>query len=354
MDLVVQFFRKESTKKILSFVLLIVIIYAFRQLLNVFLLTFLFTYIVYNLQNGIKRRLGRYVKINEVVLTIILYVIFFVVLSLMISIYIPKVIFQCTDIFKELLNFDFEKFGNNILDNISPRVQAYIQPLSSQVDLKGFSKDGINILSKLITHVGKVSLNVLFALILSLFFMLEREKVRSFARKFKESKLSWFYKYINQFGKSFVNSFGKVIQAQIMIAAVNSILSIAGLWILGFPQLLGLGVMIFTLSLIPVAGVIISLFPLSIIAFNIGGINKIVYVLIMIAALHALESYVLNPKFMSDKTKLPIFFVFVILMVSEHFMGVWGLIIGLPLFIFILDLLNVRYNDEEEETLVDK
>jgi len=352
MDLVVQFFRKESTKKILSFILLIVIIYAFRPLLNVFLLTFLFTYIVYNLQNGIKRRLGRYVKINELVLTIILYVIFFVILSLMISIYIPKVIFQCKDIFEELLKFDLESFSNNFLNNFSPKVKAYIEPLYSQVDLSGLSKDGLNILTKFLSHIGKVSLNVLFALILSLFFMLEMEKVKNFTRKFKESKLSWFYKYINQFGKSFVNSFGKVIQAQIMIAAVNSVLSIIGLKILGFPQLLGLGVMIFILSLIPVAGVIISLFPLSIIAFNIGGVNKIVWVLIMIAALHALESYVLNPKFMSDKTKLPIFFVFVILMVSEHFMGVWGLIIGLPLFIFILDLLNVNYNDEEE--LVEK
>ena len=349
MDLVIQLIKRETTKKFLSFALLIVLIYAFRPLLNVFLLTFLFTYIVYTLQSSINRHIGKYFKLNEVVLTVILYVIVFVIISLAISIYIPKVILQCKDILAEFLKFDLDNFTTNVLDNFNPRLREYIEPLIGEVDIQGVSKDGLNILSKAVTHIGKVSLNVLFALILSLFFMLEREKVKSFARKFKESKISWFYKYINQFGKSFVNSFGKVIQAQILIAATNSILSLIGLYFLKFPQLLGLGVMIFILSLIPVAGVIISLFPLSIIAFNIGGIKMIVYVLIMIAILHALESYVLNPKFMSDKTKLPIFFVFVILMISEHFLGVWGLIIGLPLFIFILDLLNVRYDEEEKE-----
>ena len=349
MDFVVQFVKRESTKKFLSFILLIILLYAFRTLLNVFLLTFLFTYIVYNLQNSINRHLGKYIKIHEVVLTIILYVIFFVIISLAISIYIPKVILQCKDILFELLKFDLDSFTTNVLDNFNPRLREYIEPLIGEIDIQGISKNGLNILSKFVTHIGKVSLNVLFALILSLFFMLEREKVKNFARNFKESKISWFYKCINQFGKSFVNSFGKVIQAQIMIAATNSILSIIGLWFLHFPQLLGLGVLIFILSLIPVAGVIISLFPLSIIAFNIGGISKVVWVLVMIAVLHGIESYVLNPKFMSDKTKLPIFFVFVILMVSEHFIGVWGLIIGLPLFIFILDLLNVRYDDDNEE-----
>ncbi|WP_144540797.1 AI-2E family transporter, partial [Bacillus subtilis] len=75
--------------------------------------------------------------------------------------------------------------------------------------------------------------------------------------------------------------------------------------ILGFPQLLGLALMIFLLGLIPVAGVIISLFPLCMIAYNIGGIMYVVYILVIVTVIHALESYVLNPKFMSQKTNLP-------------------------------------------------
>ena len=101
--------------------------------------------------------------------------------------------------------------------------------------------------------------------------------------------------------------------------------------------------MIFLFSLVPIAGVILSLIPLALIAFKIGGVIKVVDVVIIVVVLHSLESYVLNPKFMSDKTDLPVFLVFIILIVSEHFMGLWGLLIGIPLFIFALDLLKIKY-----------
>ena len=89
-------------------------------------------------------------------------------------------------------------------------------------------------------------------------------------------------------------------RSTILIAVVNCVLSVIALWILGFPQLLGLALMIFLLGLIPVAGVIISLFPLCMIAYNIGGIMYVVYILVIVTVIHALESYVLNPKFMSQ------------------------------------------------------
>ncbi len=66
--------------------------------------------------------------------------------------------------------------------------------------------------------------------------------------------------------------------------------------------------MIFILSLVPVAfGVIISCIPLSFIAYSQGGLNDVIYILALITIVHLFESYVLNPKFMSSKTELPIF-----------------------------------------------
>ena len=72
---------------------------------------------------------------------------------------------------------------------------------------------------------------------------------------------------------------------------------------------------------------------------------QVVYVLIMIALLHAFEAYILNPKLMSDKTKLPIFYTLSILIVSEHLAGVLGLIVGIPVFMFILDVMEVPYGN---------
>ena len=63
--------------------------------------------------------------------------------------------------------------------------------------------------------------------------------------------------------------------------------------------------------------------------------------MVTIAIIHAGEAYVLNPKFMSSKTDLPVFYTFVVLIFSQQFFGVWGLIIGIPVFVFLLDVLEV-------------
>ena len=145
-----------------------------------------------------------------------------------------------------------------------------------------------------------------------------------------------------------------MIEAQFIIAVVNTVLTIISLWIMDFPQLFGLGIMIFFLGLIPVAGVIISLVPLSLIAYTVGGFVQVLYILIIIVIIHAIEAYILNPKLMSSKTDLPIFYTFIVLIFSEHFFGVWGLIIGIPIFAFLLDVLEVTNTDENKKRKIIK
>jgi len=69
--------------------------------------------------------------------------------------------------------------------------------------------------------------------------------------------------------------------------------------------------------------------------------------------LHAIEAYFLNPKLMSAKTDLPIFYTFMVILFSEHFLGVWGLIIGIPLFMFLLDILGVTSSEESKQKMDD-
>jgi predicted PurR-regulated permease PerM len=45
---------------------------------------------------------------------------------------------------------------------------------------------------------------------------------------------------------------------------------------------------------------------------------------------------------MAIEIRIRIFIIFIILIIFEHFMGVWGLLLGLPLFMFLLDILGIR------------
>ncbi|PRR80827.1 pheromone autoinducer 2 transporter [Clostridium liquoris] len=330
--------KKDFTKRILVFLTIVLFFYLLRDFLDLILLTFLLTYLIYSLQHFIVMKINNHIHINEKFVTILLYLFLLTAFSLFIYKYVPIIINQSVDILKEFSEFKTNTKKYNI--------EQYLTPIFKQINIDAYLKSSTNFLIKFATNIGKWGFNIVIAFVLSTFFMLEKKEIGKFLDRFKDSKLKGFYEYTKYFGINFLNSFGKVIQAQILISIINTTLSVITLSILNFPQLLSLGLMVFLFGLIPVAGAIMSFIPLSIIAFNIGGFPKVLSIAVMVGMLHALESYVLNPKLMSAKTHLPVFVVFLVLIISEHFLGVWGLLIGIPLFIFLLDLLSISANDK--------
>ena len=343
MQTIKQLFQKESVIKILLLASLVLLAYLIRSILNLILLTFMIAYLMNSLQTLLVRKINKVIKVNPTIIIIIIYMFMTITIVLLAVKYIPLAISQSLLILNKLGYIHFSKNTKGVMQ--------YLTPLFDQIDIASYAKTGIQSIMIFITDFGKWSLDFFIAIILSLVFVLEKDDVLSFMYKFKNSKVSVAYNYLSYFGKNFLNSFGKVIQAQILIAISNTTLSVIGLTIMGFPGLLALAFMMFILSLVPVAGMFISLIPLCLIAFKIGGLIKVIFVIIMIFIIHAIESYVLNPKFMSDATNIPIFFTFVILVVSEHFLGIWGLLFGIPIFMFLLDLIGVDLNKKRFKRL---
>ncbi|KFN09367.1 AI-2E family transporter [Bacillus pseudomycoides] len=335
-------FQSKGFQRLLVLLLLALILYGLQSMFNLILITFILTYLMDRFQKFISRKLDHFMPINRKIIISLLYVMLVGGITVTLVKYLPVLTVQISQ-----LIYQFNVFFKNPPDN--EIIKAAINAIN-HMELSKYIGQGVDILYKSIANVGKFGLQFFLSLILSLFFLLEKARIVAFTAKFKESRLAVFYNEIEYFGKKFARSFGKVIEAQFLIAIVNCVLSVIALWILGFPQLLGLALMIFLLGLIPVAGVIISLVPLCMIAYNIGSITYVVYILIIVAVIHALESYVLNPKFMSQKTNLPIFYTFMVLTFSEHFLGVCGLIIGIPIFVFLLDVLDVTSDEIEKDS----
>jgi len=328
-----NFFHSESFRKILALLLLLGIIISLKPMMNLLLLTFMFSFILYGIQNYLFHKIIKLIPVNRTAITYTIFTILASAIVFFVYKYVPILTKQLIFIGNQLSNFDINSYENAISPQIREAISSNIQ---------SYIVGGGTYLIHSVTNIWKFSLNIFIALILSLFLILEKDKTINFLNRFEDSNLGFIYIYYKKLAKNFVNSFAKVMEAQILISFINSIVSAIVLSILGFHQVIGLGFMIFALGLIPVAGVLISLIPLSIIAFKLGGVIKVLYILGMIVALHALETYFLNPKLMSMKTKLPVVFTLVILIMSEHFMGVWGLLFGIPLFLFSLDLIEVK------------
>lgn len=327
-----RFIDNVPLRRFVVLALLIWVLYLMRGMLSAILLTFIFTYIVVHWVRFVQRWIPRLPSLLVVLAT---YVVLIAAVYFAVTKYLPLLITQIVKMVNSVLKFYQSQDGSWLIKQLNHYISA--KTVTAQV------KHGINLAFSTLTSLTKMAVTFFMSFILSFFYTIELKQMYSFSRLFLTSDLfSWLFEDIYYFGKKFVNTFGVVLEAQFFIALCNTALTTICLMFMHMPQILALALMVFIFSLVPVAGVIISLIPLSMVGYSVGGIRDVIYIIIMIIAIHALESYVLNPKFMSSRTELPIFYTFVVLLVSEKLFGTWGLIVGVPIFTFLLDIMGVK------------
>ncbi|WP_058304269.1 AI-2E family transporter [Gorillibacterium timonense] len=330
MEAIQKFFAHPIVKRITFVLLACLLLYSVRHLLNLLLLLFVVTFVMGRLQNFVVRKLNRFFPVSNTLVTVLLYILLVAGLLSAIFNYVPRIVGQVADLINNITRF----LDNSQNDETLQKLNTLLEKINYEAYL-----------GNVVTYIkllGKWLEIILMVIILSFFYLLQKHSISAFTEKFRTSKISWLYGEFEYYGRKFVASFGKVIEVQLLIAVFNTILTMIGLILLGFPYLVALSALVFLLSLIPVAGVVISFIPIGIIGYQIGGYPTVIWAVVMILVIHALETYFLNPRLYAHKTKLPMFYTFIVLIISQHYMGIWGLIIGIPIFMFLLDLLDVN------------
>ena len=129
---------------------------------------------------------------------------------------------------------------------------------------------------------------------------------------------------------------GRSIQAQALIALVNTALTATGLAFLGVPSLTVLSLIVFVCGFIPVLGTFISTTPIVLVALNAGGLEKAAAVVVLVSVVHLIEAYLLNPQIFGRHLNLNPVLVLIILFVGYHAFGIWGMVLGVPVTLYVL------------------
>ena len=120
-----------------------------------------------------------------------------------------------------------------------------------------------------------------------------------------------------------------VVRGQLVICLVNGVLSAIGFAIVGLKYWPVLALIATVLSLIPIFGSIISSIPAVFFGLT-QSFGTGVFVLVWIIGIHQLEANLLNPKIMGDAAKIHPLLVVLSLLVGEHFFGVVGALLAVP------------------------
>jgi predicted PurR-regulated permease PerM len=139
-----------------------------------------------------------------------------------------------------------------------------------------------------------------------------------------------------------------VVRGQLAIMLVNGTLTLIGLLVLKVPFAFALAFLATILYVVPIFGTFLSSVPIVLLALTSGGPSRGLLALAWIAGIHALESYVLNPKIMGDAARIHPVLILLALVVGERNAGIAGALLAVPVMSVIVAVFRFLHRKLDE------
>ena len=182
--------------------------------------------------------------------------------------------------------------------------------------------------------------NLLFALFISIYVLISKEKLKANAVKLTTAFLSSgprhrLYKYARLCNKTFGGFFiGKIIDS-LIIGAITFVT----LYLFDMPFFELVSAIVCVTNVIPVFGPFIGAIPSFFIIF-IKDPSKAFIFLIIILIIQQIDGNIIGPKILGDSTGMSSLGVMVAILIMGDWLGVIGMILGVPIFAVILAIVN--------------
>ena len=127
------------------------------------------------------------------------------------------------------------------------------------------------------------------------------------------------------------------VRAQLLSAFIVGLLVFVGLTALGIPFAATLGLLAGLFGLIPIIGPIIGAVPGVLVSLAVNP-DRIIWVIVVYTAVQLIENNFLSPRIHGSAVRLHPVLIMAILVIASQLMGLWGVIIGVPLTAVLRDV----------------
>jgi predicted PurR-regulated permease PerM len=194
---------------------------------------------------------------------------------------------------------------------------------------------------KFAAEVTEGAIKFLLAILLSFLIVLDFDRLKHELSSWRTSTVGKFFHEAASSVVEFSEVVGTAFQCQLVVALLNAAITSVGLTVLDIQPVLLLTTIVFLWGLIPVLGVWISSVPIVLIAFNDHGLGSALAAIGLITGVHLIEAYVLNPRIYAARFHLNPVIVLIILLVGHELFGVWGMLLGIPVTHYVLNIAQV-------------
>ncbi len=235
-------------------------------------------------------------------------------------------------------------FFSTSYDKISDTVKGWVREIGPQVTTL------LGSVGSSVVSIFQSLYNLAMGLIVAVYVLFSRKRFARQSTLIVRSVLSekWANMVLDEVAL-IDRMFGGFIDAKILDSLIIGILCYLGCWILGMPNLLLISVVVGVTNIIPFFGPVIGAVPCTLLIMVDSPIKALWFVIFVIL-LQQLDGNVIGPAIMGNRIGLSSFWVMFAIIFFGGIWGLTGMIVGVPLFAVIYDLVRkfVRHGLEKK------
>lgn len=303
-------------------------------------------------RSSLTKKRFKYLRMSSILLTLIfvgcaVYAFFSMVIPQLfqsiesIAAQFPSYVDNLTRWLEEVLsdNPEVEAYLSDLINTYTPNVRDWINSF-----LLPQMNEVFKVVSLYAINLFKATWNLIIGLIISVYIMASKETFIGQAKKSIYATLdtkrgNYFIQDIRFIHKTF----GGFINGKILDSIIIGILCFIGLTIMKTPYPVLISVIIGVTNVIPFFGPYFGAVPSALLILMINPMQCL-YFLIFILVLQQFDGNILGPKILGNSTGLTSFWVIFSITFFGGFMGVPGMIIGVPLFAVIYAMVRRHIN----------
>ncbi|AQM60733.1 MULTISPECIES: AI-2E family transporter [Clostridium] len=280
------------------------------------------------------------------------YVTAFLFIGLFIHFVLPQLIDSIVGLVNDIPLYiaDTTKFINGLIDklNLGEQYQGVInENFNNLIDY--IIKVATNLLPMLggfLTTLLSSIWNIVLGLIISIYLLIEKERFFALSKKITYAILPKraAVKTIELTHRS-NDTFGKFLSGKILDSFIIGILTFIVLTIFSMPYTLLISVIVGITNIIPFFGPFIGAIPSVIIILFVSPI-KAFWFLVIILIIQQIDGNIIGPKILGDSIGISAFWILFSILVAGKFLGLVGMVIGVPLFAIVYSIIKEIIEDK--------
>ena len=256
-----------------------------------------------------------------------------VVVFLFIKFVLPQVVDSISGLINDIPSYINET--NKFIDGTLAKLNIDQQYLRLVNYIIKVATNFLPLLGGMLTTVASSIWNIILGIIVSIYLLIDKEK---FCALIKKITYAIFPKSASEkiLEVSYMSNsiFGKFLIGKIVDSAIIGVLTFFILALCKMPYAILVSVIVGITNIIPFFGPFIGAVPSFIIILFISPV-KALWFLVIIFIIQQLDGNIIGPKILGDSIGISAFWILFSILVAGKFLGLIGMVIGVPLFAVI-------------------